>query len=135
MKTYFADTNFYLRFLLNDNKDQAEKSASYLKKAKQQEIKIVFLSEVILEMGIVLEKFYKLKKPEIARHFSILIKTAYLAIEDRSVWGESFAIFSKKNIDLLDVFLFVRAKTKGAEVLSYDKDFVRLAREFNEVNS
>ena len=132
MKTYFADTNFYLRFLLNDNKDQAEKSASYLKKAQEQEIKIVFLSEVILEMGIVLEKFYKITKPEIARHLSILIKTAYLTIEDRAVWGESFEIFSRKNIDLLDILIFVKAKTKGVEVLSFDKDLAKLAKEFNQ---
>lgn len=127
MKTYFADTNLYLRFLLQDNKSQAEKVKSYLQEAKKGAIKIIFINAVIIEMAIVLERLYKLSREEIAENLSSLVKTPYLDVVNGNVWLITFQIFTKTKIDLLDIFLFEMAKEYGGLVLSFDKDLEKLS--------
>ena len=126
MKSYFADTNFYLRFILQDNKEQADKVEGDLKKASRGQKRIVFLSAVFLEMAFVLKSYYSLSTSEIARYLSILVKTKYLEIEDREIWLRVFSNYVTRSISLMDLFLFERAKDAGGDVLSFDKDFERL---------
>lgn len=128
MKSYIADTNFYLRFLLQDNVKQAKKVEFYLKKAKRGDIRIIFFSEVILEMNFVLKTVASIPRVGIANQLTNLIKTAYVEIEDRDTWLETLQFYKNYNIDLLDIFLFFRAKKKNAEVLSFDRDFAKLKR-------
>jgi|SRR3989338_849202 len=132
IKTYFADTNFYLRFLLQDIKDQATETENLLKKARDKKILIIFLPEVILEMTFVLESFYKVSKDQISRHIKTLVKTDYLDIKNRNIWMESFEIYEKNNISIFDIYLFLQAQKNGSEVLSYDTDFKKLQKLFGK---
>lgn len=126
MKSYFADTNFYLRFILKDNKNQTKKTKGFLAIAKKGKIKIIFLPEVILEMEFVLRSVYSLSRKEIVRYLFPLIKTDYLEIQEREIWLPAFKIFQETNLSLFDIFLFLKAKKENAEVLSFDKDFKKL---------
>lgn len=126
MKSYFADTNFYLRFIFKDNQNQAKQAKEFLQKAKEKRIKIVFLSEVILEMGFVLRSVYSLSKTEIVKILSILVKTEYLEIPERNLWLETFEIYQQKNISLFDIYLFLQSQKEKAEILSFNKDFKKL---------
>ncbi len=126
MNVYFADTNFYLRFLLRDNLKQVEKTKEYLKRAKKGELRITFISEAILEMNFVLKSVFSIDRIEIADQLLNLVKTSYVDIEDRDIWSLVLSNYKSQNIDLLDIYLFFRAKRDRAEVLSYDKDFVKL---------
>lgn len=128
MKIYFADTNFYLRFILQDNSIQFKKVSGLFQKAQKGKLKIVFLSEVILEMEFVLKSVYSFSREEIIKGLGELVKIDYLQIEERSLWLEVFKIFSKNNPSLFDIFLFLKAKNEGAEILSFDKDFRKLER-------
>lgn len=128
VKRYFADTNFYLRFTLQDNKEQANFVEDELKKAKAGQQTIVFLSIVILEMAFVLKSYYLLSNVEIANCLSTLAKTSFLDVADRSIWLKVLPVYAKKNISLIDIFLFEKAKSEGGEVLSFDKDFERLKK-------
>jgi len=125
---YFADTNFYLRFLLQDVMSQATKTEKLLKKVRDKNIIIIFLPEVILEMVFVLESFYKAPRSDIAEKLTTLIKTEYLNIQHRSLWIKAFEIFEKSAVSMFDIYLFLRAKDDNSKILSYDKDFVKLNR-------
>ena len=125
---YFADTNFYLRFLLQDVMSQATKTEKLLKKVRDKNIIIIFLPEVILEMVFVLESFYKAPRSDIAEKLTTLIKTEYLNIKHRSLWIKAFEIFEKSAVSMFDIYLFLRAKDDNSKILSYDKDFVKLNR-------
>lgn len=131
MKSYFADTNFYLRFLLQDIKPQAEITKTYFKQAKEGKIEIIFIDAVIFEMVFVLGKIYKLTKPEISEKLLDLIKTSYVNISDRLIWIKAFTTFSERKIALLDVFLFEKAQECKAEVLTFDKKLRNLAKNEN----
>lgn len=128
MKRFLADTNFYLRFILQDNKAQAKTVEEYLKKAKEKKIIIVFLDEVILEIEFVLRNVYQTPRSKIAKCLSVLVKTPFLEIENRSLWIETLEIYLKRKISLFDIFLFLRAKKEKAEILSFDRDFKKLVK-------
>lgn len=133
MKIYFADTNFYLRFVLGDIKEQADKTEEFLLKAKEGKIKIIFTTAIIIEMAIVLEKYYHVTKDEIALQLSILVKSIYLQIEDRQIWIKTLEYFPNINIDLLDILLFEKAREEGAEVLTFDRDFKKLEKYYGKI--
>lgn len=128
MKTYFADTNFYLRFILQDDPVRADSAEVYLQKAKRRELKIVFLSAVILEMGFVLQSLKRFERSVIADRLLSLVKTTYVEIEDRQVWLNVLPIYGAKNVDLLDVYLWGKSQAEEGEVLSFDKDLQKLSR-------
>ncbi len=126
MKIYFADTNVFLRFLLKDNPKFTKKARSYFTLAKNKQIRIIVLSAIILEIEYVLRKVYSQPRREIAKKISSLVKSIYFEIEDRGLWLDSLALYSKANLDLVDIFLFEKAKINGAEVLSFDQDFSKI---------
>ena len=128
MKKYIADTNFYLRFILHDVESQARKVQESFRKAKSGEISIFFPDEVILEMEFVLRSFYKVSKGNIVASLISLIKLNYVDIENRQLWKEAIVIYRQKNINLIDIFLFLKACNSDSEVLSFDKDFSRLKK-------
>lgn len=128
MKIYLADTNIYLRFILKDNQAQFKKVDQLFKKAQKGELKIIFLSEVILEMEFVLRSVYSFSKKEITRAFLSLFKNKFLEVEEKSLWLGVLEVFQKKNLSLFDTFLFLKAKQAKAEVLSFDQDFKKLKK-------
>lgn len=128
MKTYFADANIFLRFILKDDKKLARKSRYYFTQAKNGEIVIVVLSEVILEIEYVLRKVYLISREDIALQLSNLINTSYFKINERILYRNVIKIYKDKTVDLTDAFLFLKAQEKNAEVLSFDKDFRKLKK-------
>lgn len=128
VKTYFADTNLYLRFVLQDNKSHFKKASQFFKKAQGKRIKIIFPSVVILEIAFVLKSVYSLKKSQVTRALFGLVKTEFLEVEDRSVWLEALERYQSDNVSILDIFLFYKARSEQAEVLSFDRDFEKLKK-------
>jgi len=131
VKTYYIDTNIILRLLLEDNKKQAKIAKNYFKNAKKKLIKIVVISEIIFEINFVLQKVYSITKQEREKYLSALIKTPYLEIENRQILLEMLKIYNQVNIDLVDIFLYLKAQEQNGIVLSFDKDIKQLQRKFN----
>jgi predicted nucleic-acid-binding protein len=130
MKTYFADTNIYLRFLLADNNAFYRKAENWLKKAKRGEVKIVFIPQVIFEMDYVLDKVYSVDKSERVDYLLTLVKTPYLSVAKRGVWLDALRAYKRGKIDLVDIFIFFLARNKSAQVLSFDKDIKKLDKKY-----
>lgn len=126
MKSYFADTNVFLRLVLEDNRRFARKAKEYFLKARNDKIKLVFIPEIILEINYVLRKVYHLAREEVASHLSVLVKTPYLDIRNREVMIEAIELYFQLNIDLADIVLYLLAKEENAQVLSFDRDFKKL---------
>lgn len=126
MPVYFIDANYFLRFILKDSLSQWKIANSYFEKAKQEKIKLVFLTEVILEIEYVMRKVYKLDRKLIFKYISTLLVINSFEIVDREILKMAILIYLNKNIDLVDVILFYKAKSKQAEILSFDKDFDKI---------
>ncbi len=128
MKIYFADTNIFLRFLLQDNLQQYNQAKNYFILAKAYKIKILVLSEIVLEIDYVLKKVYSLSRVEISQKIIDLVSCAYFDVKDRDLWLNSLELYSITNFDLVDIFIFEKASHEGAEVLSFDQDFRKLKK-------
>ena len=65
MKEYIVDTNFILRYLLADNKEQFKKAKIIFDKAKEGNTRIILEQAVFVEVIFVLFSFYKVPKDKI----------------------------------------------------------------------
>jgi len=126
MPVYYIDANYFLRFILKDNLNQWKIANGYFEKAKQEKIKLVFLTEVILEIEYVMRKVYKLNRKLIFKYISTLLIINSFEIADREVLKSSLLKYLDKNVDFVDAILFYKSKNRHAEVLSFDKDFDKI---------
>ena len=128
MKSYIADANIFLRYILQDNIKQAKISEQYFEKAKKRGIHIRILSETIPELEYVFRKVYKEERRDIGDYLFGIIRTTYFEVERRKYWEMSIKLYKESSADLIDCLLSVIAKTSGADVLSFDKDFKKLKK-------
>lgn len=130
MKKLYADTNTFLRFLLQDNLEQARVAAEKFTLAKEKKLKIIVISEVIPELAYVLSGVYKLSRVEAAQQINHLINTPYFEIEQKDIWSKAMEIYPQVKIDVVDIFLAVKANQAAGEVFSFDQDFKKIASFF-----
>lgn len=128
MKTYLADANVFLRFILKDNKLQATEAKKYFELAKNGKIELIFIPEIISEIEYVLRKVYKESRGKIREYLESLVKPNYIKVESREIVLNSLNLYGRIKIDFVDLILFFTAKRLKAQVLSFDKDFNKLAK-------
>lgn len=128
MTRLIADTNFLLRYILNDIPAQTLSAEKHLKKAKKGLVKIVVCPVVLFEMAYALEKFYKLPPARTVDYLRKIVTTPYLEVEERGVLLDALTLHREGQTDFVDAYLFAKAQEQGAKVLSFDKDFKKLKK-------
>lgn len=113
-----VDSNPLLRLILNDNKEQHDKVVELLRKEE-----VLVIAQVIFEIEYVLRKVYGISKEKICDCFDRLLMTKKIVIEEKQVLLVAMVLFREKNVDLVDAYLWVRAKELGTIVFTFDKDF------------
>lgn len=126
MKKYLIDTNVILRFLLKDDERLFKKASFYFEQAKSKKIIIEVIPEIIFELDYVLRGVYRLKKEEVVKIILKIVKTPFIAIENREILIDSLEKYKKTSIDLFDIYLFYLGKKGDREILSFDEDFKKL---------
>ena len=108
------DTNYILRYLLNDD----EKMASIAEEAILY--KAVHISnEVWAEVVYVLEGVYGLKEEEISKVLRSLLKFENIHVIDKYKLSKALELFALEKLDFVDCLLCAYASTD--EVLTFDK--------------
>jgi len=111
-----VDANIVLRYLLFDNVELAEKASEIIENNK------VFIPfEVAAEIVYVLEKVYKVERPEISRSIKELLGSDNIQTYDSDVLNKALDIFSSKKIDFVDTLLCGYSLVRGEEVKTFDK--------------
>lgn len=126
MKLVIADTNAFLRFLLNDIPEQVKRFESLLKKARKSEITLFIPQIVIFELDFTLSKYYLLPKQDVVRKLQSIIKTPYFKIQDTEIFREAIKLYSETKLSLPDCFIYCLAQNSKAEIFSFDKKLKRL---------
>lgn len=126
MKKYLIDTNVILRFLIKDDERLFKKATFYFERAKNKKIIIEVIPEIIFELDYVLRGVYRLKKKEVVKIILKIVKTPFIAIENRELLIESLEKYQKISADLFDIYLFYLGKKEEKEILSFDNDFKKL---------
>lgn len=121
MKKYIVDTNVLLRYTLNDIEQQANIVEEYISLAFTKKIKLIIPLPVIFEMEYVLRKFYKTEKSLVILILMKLILAPFFAIDQQKELLETLVLYEAKDLDFVDLFLYVTARERKAELLTFDK--------------
>lgn len=96
MKKVYFDTNFLLRFYLDDVPAQALKAKSMVQAAREGAILLVTDLIVICEMVWVLDSFYDLEKEVITEKISNLYQTPGVVVFNGDVLPDALSIYVGK---------------------------------------
>ncbi|MDA1317374.1 MAG: PIN domain-containing protein, partial [bacterium] len=97
--TYYLDTNFIISYVYRRSKKQYNFAKNYFEKAKNQEIKLILLPEIIIETEYILRKYYQLNRQETIEIISSLAQWPYVELDQRKAILDAFKNYSQKNID------------------------------------
>jgi predicted nucleic acid-binding protein len=124
----FVDTNYFLRFLLNDVESQHKIAKKLFVDGLDRKIQLATSLIVYFEIYRVLVSFYKKDKKEISKALRNILKLSFIKIPDREILFESLKVFDSTNFDLEDCFNIAYAKEYGAkEFMTFDQ---KLAKQF-----
>jgi len=109
-----VDTNYIIRYLVNDNIEMADIAEEILT------IKNVFISnEVLAEVVYVLFGVYKISKADIANQLLELIEFDNVSVSNIKIIKKAFELFKTKNLDFVDSLLC--AYSTQDEIVTFDK--------------
>lgn len=123
----FVDTNIFLRFLTNDLPEQANQSAKLIQRLRdgQETVELSILAAA--EIVWTLERFYRLRKSDVASKVSSILKLKGLKISDKKIFLEALSLYVEKNISFTDAYIATQMKRAGSiELYTFDKEFDRV---------
>ena len=115
------DTNVFLRFLLKDVSSQHEQAKELFDKAKKGKIKLIVPQIVVFEIVFALTKYYFVSKEETISKMKTLLTTEYFQVQDKEILIPALDLFTTSNLSFPDCFLVSYAKSKEAQVFTFDK--------------
>jgi len=119
------DTNALVRMLIEDDKRQAEIVREIIKFAEKNAIKILILTEVLIETVWVLESIYKCSREEITLLLENLLYSSTFILSDPEVVIKATRQY-KRGGDFADFILVEKAKQKKAKwFFSFDKMLIK----------
>lgn len=126
MKAYSVDTNIFLRFLIEDDKQKTKKVKTWFKNAQKGKCVLVVEPFVIVEAAHMLSRYYKLPKLKVCELLRGILGLEFLLMDYRIDLARAIDVYEGAGIDFVDALLYVRAKEKKASLLSFDSDFTKL---------
>jgi predicted nucleic-acid-binding protein len=129
----YLDTTIIIRYLTQDDPDQAAQARGVLERARAGEVTLPVSEAVIVETVNVLSSrvTYNLPRPDIERHVTNILQLRGLRVPHRStylralrLWVEAPAV--RDFVDALHVAHMERLGLR--EIVSFDADFDRFAQ-------
>lgn len=126
----FVDTNYFLRFLLNDINKQHLQAKQLLLEASEGKVKLFSSTIVFFEIYWVLSSYYQKNKEEIVDELQKILDLKFILLKERQVLLNCLTSFKKTHFDLEDCYNVAYAKSKAA--LGFKTFDVKLEKEFNK---
>ena len=105
MKTYFVDTNLFIRYLTNDDIEKANRVEELLDKAALGKVRLITCEVVMAEVVWVLESYYNLNKVQIAEYLGAILATPGLNVLNGKVVEKAVEYYLNENIDFIDAYI------------------------------
>lgn len=127
----FIDTNYFLRWLLDDVHIQHDEAIDLLKDIIKSKSKAITSTLVFFEANWVLNSFYKKDKPKLIKLLQKILELDFIIIEERQILKDSLTLFKKTSLNLPDCYNLCYARSKDtSEFKTFDK---KLAKEFKRL--
>lgn len=128
MKSYIADTNIFLRFILRDIPEQYTEAEKFFGEAKKKRITIIVPQIVIFEIHFALLKFYRFPKSDVVDRLESILSAKYFQIEAKEWFSAALAVYKTRSLDFVDCFLLSQAQESGAELFTFDKSLHKFSK-------
>lgn len=125
MKKVIADTNIFLRFILNDLPKQADEAEQLFLKARKGKIQLYVPQIIIFEIQFILDKYYGFSKSEIIEKLKTVISSDYLNVQDRNAFIKALERYRAGKASFVDAFLIELAAEEKAQIFSFDRKLKR----------
>lgn len=120
------DTNVLVRFLVQDDPDQARLAGDVMDQLTDAAPGFVG-REVLVELVWVLERAYRLDRAEIAEVLDGLLASTDLVIEGADQVGPALELYRKEGFGFADLMIDAAARRAGASVVvTFDRKAARL---------
>lgn len=117
---YIIDTNFIIRYLIADNKEQFIKAKEIFDQAKSGQISIILEQTVFTETIFVLNSFYKVPREKICTILSELL--TYKGIKcEKEILLRALKIYQDENLHIVDSVLLSKSKNEDISILTFDE--------------
>ncbi|MEA3553823.1 MAG: type II toxin-antitoxin system VapC family toxin [Campylobacterota bacterium] len=108
------DTNYIIRYLVNDNIKMADIAEEILTTKK------VFISnEILAEVVYVLQGVYEISKEDISNQLLELMSFENISVSNHEIINKALKIFKTKNLDFVDCLLC--SYSNQDEIVTFDK--------------
>ncbi len=116
------DTNVIVRYLVEDDEEQAARAAALIEGAANRG-ETLFIAQIVLcELAWVLGAAYGRSRLEVARALKAVLRTAQFVVEDVDLAHRALARFEEDRGDFADYVVAERAFGNGCErVATFDK--------------
>jgi len=126
---HHLDTNVILRFLLADDAGQSPKAKALFELAQAGKLTLCVSHVTLAEVSWVLLSYYDFERAKLAQTLRELVLHEGVEVDESDVMLDAFDRFGKVNVDFIDCYAAALAKTRGAVVVTDDRDF----RKFTDV--
>lgn len=126
MKKYFVDTNYFLRYFLNDNTKQADIVHELFLDAIAKKIKLFTSIIVFFEIYWVLSSSYDKTKEECIDILTKILRINSLEIKEKDLLFSSIRRFSSTKIELEDCYnIEYFHNNRGSNFATFDKKLLQ----------
>ncbi len=108
------DSNYILRYLVNDNEDMANIAEKVISTKN-----VYIANEVLAEVIYVLGGVYKASKEKISLDLSELISFENIYISNKTIVQKALELYKNRNLDFVDCLLC--AYSEIDKILTFDK--------------
>lgn len=122
MKKYVVDTNFILRYLLNDNEAMFKEARFFFDSIKLGKARAYLEQAVFTEVIFVLSKFYKVPRPEIVKVLRNLLLYKGILNSEKEVLLEGLKLYESTELHIVDCLIAAKANLMNIEVATFDME-------------
>jgi len=126
VKKIFLDTNVWLRFLLQDVKEQGEDCMKLMGLVEAGQFRPYTSAIVLLELQYVLTVVYKIARRAVIEDIGTILETRGLVLLEKTNFRKAFEVYRQEKIKLADCLVATALPAKMI-LCSYDQDFRKVS--------
>ena len=120
--TAFIDTNVLVRYLTNDQPEQARLATRYL----EQSERLILPDLILAEVAYVLGSFYKFPRARIGQALRAVLNFRSIHVDDAALLYRTVELYEAHNFSFADAYLVASAERSGVGVVaSFDRGIDR----------
>lgn len=127
-KSTLVDTNIFLRYLVIEDEEKAERCRALFERAVAGEERLYSTSLVMAELVWVLQRVYGWERGEIAESLAFILNTRNLHFAEAGMLLAALETYAQSGVDFIDAYHAALLEERDeTRLYSYDEDFDKIA--------